>query len=68
MSSGESVIKMRDKGEGSDLDIFLRGLVRDIILLVGADVCQSWIDWRGREERTYKAESEDTQALVHMHG
>ena len=34
--SGESVIRMRDAGEGSDLDIFFRGLVRDMILLAGA--------------------------------
>ena len=37
MSSGGSVIRIRDRGEGSDLDIFLRGLVRDMILLAGAE-------------------------------
>jgi hypothetical protein len=40
------VIRMRDRGEGSDLDIFLSGLVRDIILLAGADICQSWVCWK----------------------
>jgi hypothetical protein len=38
MSSGGSVIRIRDKGEGSDFDIFFRGLVRDIILFAGAEV------------------------------
>lgn len=38
MSSGESVIRIRDKGEASDFDIFFRGLVKDMILFAGAEV------------------------------
>ena len=36
MRDGESVIRMRERGEGSDFDIFFTGLVRDIILFAGA--------------------------------
>lgn len=35
---GESVMRMREKGEGCDLDIFLVGSVRDIMRFVGATV------------------------------
>jgi len=51
MSSGESVIRMRDAGDGSDLDIFLRGLVRDIMRLAGAASHQLSFLVRDGEER-----------------
>ena len=42
MSSGESVIRIRDRGDGSDFDIFFRGLVRDMILFAGAESALVW--------------------------
>lgn len=36
ISEGESVIRIRERGLGCDLDIFWRGSRRDITLLAGA--------------------------------
>lgn len=37
MVEGVSVMRIRDRGEGADLDIFWRGDARDIMRFVGAE-------------------------------
>lgn len=38
MVDGESVMRMRERGDGADLDILVVGEVRDIMRFVGAGV------------------------------
>lgn len=44
MVVGESVMRIRERAEGADLDIFWEGLARDMMRFVGAEVCQ--LSWR----------------------